>query len=507
MTSRQLVVLAILDGFGENPDTQNNAVAHASTPTLDALRREFPHGLIDASGIAVGLPEGQMGNSEVGHMNIGSGRVVMQDLPRIDQALKDGSLARNPVLADFITKLKVSGGACHLLGMVSPGGVHSHQKHIAELARLVSAQGIKVFIHAFLDGRDTPPQSALPAIADFKKAFPQGLFATVGGRYYAMDRDSRWDRVALAYNTLVDAAGARYATIEAAVEASYKAGKNDEFLMPAVIGDYEGMKDGDGVLMANFRADRVRQILQALLDPQFKGFERKRRVKFAAALGMMEYSALLARVMATLFKLEKLDNILAAVLEAKHLRQLHIAETEKYAHVTFFFNGGREEPFEGEKRILIPSPQVATYDMQPEMSAPAVTDKLVEAINNDAFDFIVVNYANCDMVGHTGDLEAAMKAVETVDVCLGRVWDAVAEKRGALVITADHGNAEQMHDTQTDQPHTAHTLNLVPIIVASEKLVGKQLGIKQGRLCDIAPTVLKLLGIPQPKEMTGESLL
>lgn len=505
--SRQLVVLAILDGFGENPDTDNNAVANACTPTLDMLKAECPAGLIDASGLAVGLPEGQMGNSEVGHMNIGSGRVVMQDLPRIDKSIKDGVLAKNPELLGFMQKLKSSGGACHLMGLISPGGVHSHQGHIAELARIVSAQGIKVYVHAFLDGRDTPPQSALEYIGDFKKAFPSALFGTVSGRYYAMDRDSRWDRVGLAYNALVSAEGVRRVSIEEAVQKSYDVGKNDEFILPAIVGDYKGMKDGDGVLMANFRADRARQLMQVLIDPEFKGFVRKRMVKFVATLGMMEYSTSLNRLMSALFRPEKLNNILAAVLAAKKLRQLHIAETEKYAHVTFFFNGGREEPFDGEKRILVPSPQVATYDMQPEMSAHIVTDKLVDAIEKDEFDFIVVNYANCDMVGHTGDLAAATKAVEAVDNCLGRVWEAVEKKNGALVITADHGNAEQMHDEVTEQPHTAHTLNLVPIIVASEKLVGKQLSIREGRLCDIAPTVLKLLDIPQPEEMTGQSLL
>ncbi len=501
------VLLAILDGFGENPNPHNNAVAKAHTPILDMLKAQFPHGLLDASGLAVGLPQGQMGNSEVGHMNIGSGRVVMQDLPRIDQAVESGALARNPRLLAFTEKLKASGGACHLLGLLSPGGVHSHQSHMAMLAKLLHAEGIKVFIHVFLDGRDTPPQSALQFIAEFKKDFPQAVFATVSGRYYAMDRDNRWDRIELAYNAMTEAAGARHVTIEQAVEASYRADTNDEFVLPAIIGDYKGMRDDDGLLMANFRADRTREILLALCDPEFRGFARGKMVKFSAALGMMEYSTYLSRFVKALFMPEKLENILGELLEKHGLKQLHIAETEKYAHVTFFFNGGREEPFKGEKRILVPSPKVATYDLQPEMSAFAVTDKLVEAIESGEFDFIVVNYANCDMVGHTGILEAATRAVEAVDSCLGRVWQAVEKQQGAMIVTADHGNVEQMHDHDTRQPHTAHTLNLVPVIIASRALAGKSLSIKQGRLADIAPTVLALMGLKQPEEMTGESLL
>jgi 2,3-bisphosphoglycerate-independent phosphoglycerate mutase len=500
------VVLAILDGFGESAHQEYNAVASAHTPALDALKARFPHGLINASELHVGLPQGQMGNSEVGHMNIGSGRVLMQELPRVDHAITDGSLARNPALVAFIAALKKSGGSCHLLGLLSPGGVHSHQRHMAYLARTVAEAGVPVYIHAFLDGRDTPPQSALEYLDTFVKDYPQARFATVSGRYYAMDRDKRWDRVERAYEAIADAQGSVYANAHEVVKASYAASKHDEFVLPAIIEDYKGMQDGDGVLMANFRADRAREILHALLDPAFTGFARKRTIAFVAALGAVEYSSELNRFMTALFSPEPLKNILGEVIAARGLRQLHIAETEKYAHVTFFFNGGREEPFPGEERILVPSPNVATYDLQPEMSAPEVTDKLVAAIDSGAFDFIVVNYANCDMVGHTGDLAAATQAVEAVDSGIGRVWQAVERQGGAMIITADHGNAEQMHDEDTHQPHTAHTLNLVPAILCVPALEGKKIDIAQGKLADLAPTVLKLMGITQPAEMTGKTL-
>ncbi len=502
------VVLAILDGFGENHDTAHNAVAAARTPALDALKAQFPYGLINASELHVGLPEGQMGNSEVGHMNIGSGRVLMQDLPRIDQAIENGSLFRNPLLAEFIETLKVAGGTCHIMGLLSPGGVHSHQHHMAALARIIAHQGVEVKIHAFLDGRDTPPQSALEYIAQFKQDFPQAVFATVSGRYYAMDRDKRWDRVALAYRAIAEADGPRYTAIEDAIKASYEAGKTDEFVLPTIIdSSYRGIKGNDGLLMINFRADRAREILQALAAPDFKEFPRKHAIQFAGLLGMNEYSVELNKYIKPLFSPAPLKNILGEILAERKLTQLRIAETEKYAHVTFFFNGGREEPFEGESRILVPSPKVATYDLQPEMSAVEVTDKLVEAIESKTFDFIAVNYANTDMVGHTGNLAAATKAVETVDACLGRVWKALERAGGAMIVTADHGNAEQMHDVETHQPHTAHTLNLVPVILAVPFLAGKTLAVQEGKLADIAPTILKLMRIPQPAEMTGKTLL
>lgn len=501
------VLLAILDGFGESQTREQNAVALAHTPVLDGLKAQFPHGLINASELHVGLPQGQMGNSEVGHMNIGSGRVLMQELPRIDAAIADRSLARNPALVEFIAKLKASKGTCHLMGLLSPGGVHSHQRHMAELAQIISAAGIPVKIHAFLDGRDTPPKSALEYIGQFKADFSAADFATVSGRYYAMDRDNRWDRVELAYNVIVQGDAEKFETIEQAVEAGYAAGKTDEFILPAQLGNYQGMQDGDGVVIANFRADRAREILTALLDPHFAGFIRKRTHPIVAALGMVEYSAELNKHMKAMFTPEPLNHILAEVISRRGLKQLHIAETEKYAHVTFFFNGGREAPFVGESRILVPSPKVATYDLKPEMSAVEVTDKLVEAIEADTFDFIVVNYANCDMVGHTGNLAAAVKAVEVIDICLGRVWQALERKNGAMFVTADHGNAEQMHDEHTRQAHTAHTLNLVPFIAAVPDLKGKVHLLAEGKLADIAPTLLQLMAIPQPKEMTGRSLL
>jgi 2,3-bisphosphoglycerate-independent phosphoglycerate mutase len=503
------VVLVILDGWGHRDAIDHNAIASAHTPTWHRLERDYPHGLINASELHVGLPEGQMGNSEVGHMNIGSGRVLMQDLPKIDAAIKGGSLAKNPRLLDFIQKLKAKTGTCHLMGLLSPGGVHSHQEHILALAKILAGQGVKVSLHLFLDGRDTPPQNALEYVAWLEKNIGTDAIrvATVSGRYYAMDRDKRWERVEKAYDTLTAAKGERYASAREAIEKSYAAGVTDEFVLPAAIGNYQGMQDGDGLLMANFRADRVRQLLSALLDPAFKEFPRAKTVQFSAALGMAEYSSSLAKFIPALFPPEKLTRIFGEVISDAGLMQLRIAETEKYAHVTFFFNGGREQEFPGEERILVPSPKVATYDEKPEMSAPEMTDRLVEAINAKKFDVIVVNYANTDMVGHTGNLKAAAKAVEAVDKCLGRLVEATLAQGGALLITADHGNAEMMYDDENKQPHTAHTVNLVPVIIIADALKGKHITIPEGKLGDVAPTLLQLLQLPQPREMTGCSLL
>jgi 2,3-bisphosphoglycerate-independent phosphoglycerate mutase len=502
------VVLCVLDGWGWREETADNAIAQARTPVWDRLIADSPHSRLEASAGAVGLPEGQMGNSEVGHMNIGAGRVVVQDLRRIDEAVRSGSILKNPALMRLIENLKKTGGVCHLMGLVSPGGVHSHQDQMALLARVVEKAGVAVAVHAFLDGRDTPPQSAKGYVERFARAVKgcAGLrFATVSGRYYAMDRDERWERIELAYRALVLGEGRRAADAAAAIAASYSEGVTDEFVAPTVLKGYAGMKDGDGILMANFRSDRVRQILTALLDPAFDGFERQLRVAFSAAVGMTEYSRALKPFIEALLPPVPLTNILGEVVARAGRRQLRVAETEKYAHVTFFFNGGREKPFEGEARILVPSPKVATYDEKPEMSAFEVTEKLIEAIDSGRFDFVVVNYANTDMVGHTGKLAAAIAAVEAVDSCLGRLARAVAVAGGALFITADHGNAECMRDPKTGAPHTAHSLSKVPAL-----LVNPPPGVAalaEGRLADIAPTLLALLGLPVPAEMSGRSLL
>ena len=507
-TASRPVVLCILDGWGYLPDGASSGIRMARMPNWTRLVTEQPFGLLVASALDVGLPAGQMGNSEVGHMNLGAGRVVMQELVRVDAALADGSLATNHALAGFIAALRQSGGTAHLMGLLSPGGVHSHQDHILGLARILAAAGIKVAIHAFTDGRDTPPRSGADYLAAFEAslaASPGAAIATVIGRYYAMDRDNRWDRVGAAYAAMVGAEGHKAPTAAAAIAAAYGADKGDEFVPATVIGDYAGMKDGDGVLMANFRADRAREILTALVDPGFSAFARPHPVKLAAALGMVEYSAALAPFMTTIFAADDLRDTIGEVVAKAGGRQLRIAETEKYAHVTFFFSGGREEVFPGEDRVLVPSPNVATYDLQPEMSAPALTDKLVAAIGSGTYDLIVVNFANGDMVGHTGIIPAAIKAAETVDTCLGRLTEAVVKAGGAMLITADHGNIEQMIDPETGEPHTAHTTNPVPLV-----LVNGPAGIKSlahGRLSDVAPTLLALMGLSQPKAMTGHSLL
>ncbi len=497
------VMLVILDGFGWNELQEDNAVALANKPNFDKLWAASPHAFLTTSGRVVGLPSGQMGNSEVGHLNIGAGRVVMQDLPRIDAAIEDGSLAKNGTIQGFIAALKKSGGTAHLLGLVSPGGVHSHQDQAVALAKILHGAGIPVIVHGWMDGRDTPPQAGLgymkKYLADLGDAAKLG---TLAGRYYAMDRDKRWERVAQAYELLVDAKGEHFPTAEAAIQAGYDAGVTDEFTKPAVIGDYAGVRDGDGVICANFRADRVREILTALLDPAFDGF-KARQPKLVGAVGMTAYSDALAPFMQTVFAPQRMDDLLGGVVSAQGLKQLRMAETEKYPHVTYFFNGGEETPFPGEDRIMVPSPKVATYDLQPEMSAPELTDKAVEAINTGKYDMVILNFANPDMVGHTGVLNAAIKAVETVDAGLGRIWEAVHAQGGAILVTADHGNCEMMRDPETGGPHTAHTTNPVPVFVA-----GGPEGIKlhDGVLADLAPTLLKLMGVAQPAAMTGKPL-
>jgi 2,3-bisphosphoglycerate-independent phosphoglycerate mutase len=502
------VVLCILDGWGERAEADDNAIANARTPNWHRLVGRWPHAHLQASEHFVGLPDGQMGNSEVGHTNIGAGRVVYQDLPRIDAAIADGRVQTMPALREFVGKLKGSGGTAHVIGLMSPGGVHSHQKQIAALTRILAEPGIPVAVHAFLDGRDTPPKSAARYLREFVSDI-SGLdnvhIATVSGRYYAMDRDKRWDRLEKAYEAIVRGVGHASDSCVQAVEGAYARGETDEFVVPTAIADYGGMRDGDGLLIANFRADRVREIAAALLDPDFNGFSRPKLIAFAAALGLVEYSAKLNHFLATLFPPEDLKDTFGEVASQAGLTQLRIAETEKYAHVTFFFNGGRETVFPGEERILVPSPKVPTYDRQPEMSAPEVTDKVVEAIRAGRFDVIVLNYANTDMVGHTGSLRAAIQSVETVDTCLGRLAVAVEEAGGTLVITADHGNAEMMRDPETGEPHTAHTTNPVPFIVMNPPSAVSRLA--DGRLSDVAPTLLDILGLPKPAAMTGRSLI
>jgi 2,3-bisphosphoglycerate-independent phosphoglycerate mutase len=508
MSRPRPALLCILDGWGFRPDpAPDNAIAQARTPNYTRLLAECPHALLETSGNAVGLPKGQMGNSEVGHMNIGAGRIVAQDLPRIDVAIEDGSIARRPVLLDVIAKAKEGARAVHVMGLLSPGGVHSHQDHIAALVKIISTSGVPVFVHAFLDGRDTPPKSARgfleKCLGDIAGLAGVRL-ATLSGRYYAMDRDKRWDRVEKCYAALVDANGRRFDDAFAALDASYAENVTDEFVVPCVLGDYAGAEDGDALLFANFRADRAREISTALLDKGFEGFSRERLVSFSAAAGLTEYSEALKPLMAAVFPPEDVRETLGEVVAEHHLKQLRIAETEKYAHVTFFLNGGREDQFDGEDRILVPSPKVATYDHKPEMSAYQVTEKLEEAIGSGKYDLIVCNYANPDMVGHTGVMDAAVKAVDTIDDCLGRLRVALEKAGGVMLLTADHGNIEMMKDPKTHEPHTAHTTLDVPIVAFGAP---KGARLNNGRLADVAPTLLDLMGIEKPAVMTGHSLL
>jgi 2,3-bisphosphoglycerate-independent phosphoglycerate mutase len=501
------VVLCILDGWGHRHEAADNAVTLARTPNLDRLSRDAPHALLEASEEWVGLPHGQIGNSEVGHTNLGAGRVVMQDLPRIDTALARDEFPANPAFAALIAKLRTSGGTCHLVGLVSEGGVHSHQSHVAGLARAVSDAGVPAFIHIMTDGRDVPPQSAEGEIGRFLsmiQPLANVRIGTLGGRYFGMDRDNRWDRVERAYRAIVSAEGPVVPDALTAIREAYEVGKTDEFIPPVVIGSYAGMEDGDGLLMVNFRADRVRQISAALLDPDFRGFDRSKIIHFAGAVSLTEYSSALSQLMEVMFPAQSLDRGLGEIIEAAGLRQLRAAETEKYPHVTFFFNGGREQPYAREDRIMVQSPKVATYDLEPAMSATELTARVVAAIDSGVYDLVVMNYANLDMVGHTGILDAAIRAVEAVDDGLGRIATAVQKQGGAMIITADHGNCEMMRDPETGGPHTAHTLNRVPVI-----LVGGpgHIHLSDGQLADVAPTILELMRLPVPSEMTGRSLI
>ncbi|MBZ8134474.1 2,3-bisphosphoglycerate-independent phosphoglycerate mutase [Afifella sp. IM 167] len=503
MPAHTPTMLLILDGFGWSEKEEGNAVRQAKTPNFDRLYETCPHAFLTTCGPAVGLPEGQMGNSEVGHLNIGAGRVVMQELPRIDHAIKTGDLASRLGATGLAERLRASGGVCHILGLVSTGGVHSHQDHAAALARILAEAGVTCRLHAFTDGRDTAPQLADEYLADLEKALPEGArIATVSGRYYAMDRDKRWDRVKLAYDAMVHGKGIAAGSARGAVRAALKNGETDEFITPSVVGDYSGMKDGDALVCFNFRSDRVREILGALLLSGFDGFERGRTVDFAAAVGMVAYGGELEGDMQVLFEPQTLADGLSETVSKAGRRQMHMAETEKYPHVTYFLNGGEETPFEGEDRLMVPSPKVATYDLQPEMSAPELTEKLLAAIDSDSYDLFVVNYANPDMVGHTGSLPAAITAVETVDQALGRIEAAIRERGGSLLFTADHGNCETMIDPETGGPHTAHTLNPVPVVLVSPRPAR----LSDGKLADLAPTLLALMGIEQPAAMTGASL-
>jgi len=499
------VMLVILDGFGWRDDPADNAVRQAAKPSFDRLWAAGPRAFLRTCGRDVGLPDGQMGNSEVGHLNIGAGRVVMQELPRISAAIESGEVAHLPAMRELVDALRASGGTCHVMGLVSPGGVHAHQDHGAAIARLLAEAGLPVAVHVFTDGRDTPPQSGREDIARFAAGLPAGArIATVSGRYFAMDRDQRWERVQKAYDVIVEGQGPHATDPDSLLAAAYAGGITDEFIPPTVIGDYRGMRDGDGLISFNFRADRIRELFEALLDPEHAGVRRARPVRFAAAVGTTRYSDHLAPFIKVLFAPQSLEDLLGEVVSRAGRRQLRMAETEKYPHVTYFLNGGREAVLPGEDRIMVPSPKVATYDLQPEMSAPELAGRAAEAIASRQYDLIVLNFANPDMVGHTGSLPAAIRAVETVDAGLGRIAAAIDEAGGALLVTADHGNSELMRDPQTGGPHTAHTLNPVPVVLHG---AAPGVGLADGRLADLAPTLLALMQLEQPASMTGRSLL
>ena len=501
------LVLMILDGFGHSDSPEFNAIHAANKPVYDRLLASQPHGLISGSGMDVGLPDGQMGNSEVGHMNLGAGRVVYQDFTRVTKSIRDGDFFENPTICAAVDKAAGAGKAVHILGLLSDGGVHSHQDHLVAMAELAAKRGAeKIYLHAFLDGRDTPPKSAQHSIELMQATFTRlgkGRVASLIGRYFAMDRDNRWDRVEQAYSLIVDGKAEHHA--DYAVDgliAAYERGESDEFVKATTIGEPVRIEDGDAVVFMNFRADRARELTRCFVEPGFNEFQRARVPQLAGFVMLTQYAASIPAPAA--FAPEALTNVLGEYLANNGKTQLRIAETEKYAHVTFFFSGGREEPFVGEERILIPSPQVATYDLQPEMSAPEVTNRIVDAIENQRYDVIIVNYANGDMVGHTGVFDAAVKAVECLDHCMGRIVEALDKVGGEALITADHGNVEQMEDAMTGQAHTAHTCEPVPFIYYGKR----QLRIREGGvLADVAPTMLTLLGLPVPAEMTGRSVV
>ena len=506
--NRKPVMLMILDGFGINPNEKGNAVAIANTPNIDKLKKTWPTTIIHTSGLDVGLPEGQMGNSEVGHTNIGAGRIVYQDLTRITKSIQDGDFFSIKEFSDAIDNCKKNNSNLHIMGLLSDGGVHSHIRHLVALLEFAKRKDFEnVYVHCFMDGRDTPPTSGEGYIAKLEEKMKEkgvGKIATIEGRFYAMDRDKRWNRVKEAYDAMVNGVGEEATSAVGAIEASYQKEVFDEFVKPTVIRNGDSpvatIKDNDSVIFFNFRPDRAREITRTLVDKDFNEFETKKMNLFFVCF--TQYDETMPNVKIA-FKPETLVNTFGEYISKKGLKQLRIAETEKYAHVTFFFNGGEEKEYEGEDRILVPSPKVETYDLKPEMSALEVTDKVVEAINSEKYDSIILNYANPDMVGHTGSLEAAVKAVETIDGCVGKVVEAIEKQNGILIITADHGNAEQMIDYKTGEPQTAHTTNPVPLI-----LVGLEgVKLKEGKLADLAPTMLDIMGLEKPQEMTGESLI
>lgn len=503
-----LTTLIILDGYGYTANTEGNAVALAPSPNLDAFYDANPHTHIVASGMGVGLPEGQMGNSEVGHLNLGAGRIVYQELTRITKSIEDGDFFENEALMKGVQNAKEHDSALHVMGLVSDGGVHSHMKHLFGVLELAKREGLdKVYVHCFMDGRDTAPTSGLGFIKELQAKMDElgvGEIATVSGRYYAMDRDNRWERVQKAYDAIVLGKGEQAETAEAAMEASYAAEVTDEFVVPTIIGDADRrVQANDTMLFFNFRPDRARELSRAFIEPEFDGFERERGYIPVFYITMTQYDASFEGIEIA-FKPETVKNTLGEYLSANGVPQLRIAETEKYAHVTYFFNGGLEKQYEGEDRILVPSPHVATYDLKPEMSAYEVTEKVLEAIESDKYKVIILNYANTDMVGHTGVMEAAEKAVMAVDECAKKVIDAVLAKDGNVILTADHGNAEKMIDYETKKPWTAHTTNPVECVIAG---VGDVKLRDDGRLADIAPTILDLIEMPVPEEMTGTSLI
>ena len=504
MPQNKPVVLLIMDGWGHREEREHNAVKLAHTPVIDKLEDTVPKAFLTASGPAVGLPEGQVGNSEVGHMTIGAGRIILQDLARIDAAVADGSMAALPALDAFAAPLIKGGHTAHVLALISPGGVHSRDTHIMTLITALTERGVSVAVHAFTDGRDTLPMLARDTLPAFAAELPDGAYlASVMGRYYAMDRDNRWERTEMAFQAMTHAKADQHAaTASEALSQSYDNGLSDEFILPTIIGQYQGMRDGDAVLMGNFRADRARQILAAYCFPE-TGFDSSSRPSLNPALGMVPYSDALDEHMDSLFGPPSIPNTLGEVVAQNGKRQLRLAETEKYPHVTFFLNGGEEAFSTGEDRSLVPSPKVATYDLQPEMSADGITTKLCDAINDAAYDLIIVNFANPDMVGHTGDLNAAIKAVETVDHAVGQAVAAIKAVGGAMIITADHGNCEIMWDTDAQSPHTAHSYNRVPAYL----IMDSEAALSDGGLSDLAPSLLDLMNIAQPQEMTGKSLI